>query len=64
MFYKRTGAVGVRAKGGKQAFQALVKGQPGAAQLIADKAAEELEAGVSLDQVKAWVNEEKLKAAA
>ena len=54
----------MRAKGGKQVFQVLVKGQPGTAKLIADKAIKKLEAGVSLDQVKAWVNEEKLKAPA
>lgn len=60
MMYK-TSAVGVRVKGGKQLFQVLCKKNPGNAKAIALGAIKKLESGVPVDQVKAWVDQEKVK---
>lgn len=59
MLYKKTGAVAVRLRGGKQLFQILCKQEPARANPLALQAIQKLEAGMSVDQVKAWVDQEK-----
>ena len=60
MYYKTSGAVAVREKGGRQVLQILVAGASRAAlQKIADEAVAKLTGGEALLAVKQWVLEAK-----